>query len=806
MNRGFWRGLWNERREDATFILVIIIFFILFFGDILFGDKSIIGGDSFFYTWPLRTVSWDTIRHGTLPLWTPFLMSGYPLLSISHIALGYPLTWGYLFLPEHRAELIFILAPYLLSPAFMYAYARQIGRSRTGSLLAGLSFTYGGLMCSYLASNGTVTNAMMWLPLMLIAIERARRRPTLLCLAGATGAYAMSILVGNGQFFLYVGALAILYAVMLGVSRRLPDAEGDGQARWLSWRRWAPLGVATGAIILSMGIAAFQILETLRAVRRSVRYTLDYDFFVGGSFTLSTAVSSLIAPVYHFVEVTTYVPPLVLLLAITGLALSLRPGRYDPRVLFWSAIAAIGWILMLGDNAPLYPLLFHVPLFKLFRVPARHAFEWTFAISILSAYGWDGVQSTVSGWKNSLKRPQGRMLTIGIILLAAGVTVGIFWWRAAGGITVAKVDYTDLPESSYIWWKILFTSLTTLIVWQCWRISTSRWRNGLLAVAVMLICFFEPFILVSRLWWRDAKTMPRLLNPSTTTRLLQDYPPEQNRIYSYVNLFAEQKSASPRFDAPDLTARYGLHNVAGYEQLTLERYSRALGNVWQNTVHTRPGFAPDNNLFNPGSHVLDLLNMTFLITSDEPTTPDWLLDTERWQLVYDEDNVRVLKNKRALPRVWLVAEAEAVDGVEALRRIRGEGAQSFDPRQTALLEILPKDLPALPGGLVSSKSSARIVSYENNRLVIETIADSPTVLVVSETFYPGWEATLDGKQTQILITDFLLRGVVLPAGSHRIEMRYTAPAARTGAFISISTLLLLGAIMIYARRSSRHKT
>jgi uncharacterized membrane protein YfhO len=68
--------------------------------------------------------------------------------------------------------------------------------------------------------------------------------------------------------------------------------------------------------------------------------------------------------------------------------------------------------------------------------------------------------------------------------------------------------------------------------------------------------------------------------------------------------------------------------------------------------------------------------------------------------------------------------------------------------------------------------------------------------------YPGWEATLDGQRTPIYTTDYLLRGVILPAGSHRIEMRYTAPAARTGAWVSLLTLALFVGLSVYTRRKS----
>jgi uncharacterized membrane protein YfhO len=79
----------------------------------------------------------------------------------------------------------------------------------------------------------------------------------------------------------------------------------------------------------------------------------------------------------------------------------------------------------------------------------------------------------------------------------------------------------------------------------------------------------------------------------------------------------------------------------------------------------------------------------------------------------------------------------------------------------------------------------------------------PTVLVVSEIFYPGWEVTVDGQPGRLLLTDYLLRGVALPAGAHKIEMNYSAPAVRNGAVISLLTLMLLFSFVIYAVRRKR---
>ena len=116
------------------------------------------------------------------------------------------------------------------------------------------------------------------------------------------------------------------------------------------------------------------------------------------------------------------------------------------------------------------------------------------------------------------------------------------------------------------------------------------------------------------------------------------------------------------------------------------------------------------------------------------------------------------------------------------------------------MEIEPSKLPKLEGGELPPDAYARIVSYEPNRLTIETNADRQTVLVVSEIHYPGWAARLDGAKTPIHQTDFLLRGVIVPAGKHTIEMNYRAPQARNGAIISLLTIGLIGWIGFRSRK------
>ncbi len=952
---------WRTRRADVAALAGLGLFFVAFFPRELCGGRYPLAGDAFFYSYPLRTVAWDMIRHGQLPLWTPYVLSGYPLLSMAQLGLGYPLTWSYLFLPGNVAEQVYVLAPFLLAPVLTYLYLRQLQRTPLAALLGALTYGYGGMMASPLANNGLMPNAVMWLPLLLIAIERARTRRFVPCLLWATGAYTMSVLTGYGQGFLYVGLIAGAYALMLVLTIRAQTGDaalGAWRARLTSARQWQPLFVAGGAALLAAGVAAFQILETARVVRRSVRSDLSYQIFTQGSFQPVTLWQSFTTPLFYVIDMTAYVPPLALVLVFVAILahVFMRRAR-DPRVFFWLAVALTAIVLMLGAFTPFYRIVYYLPLLNRFRVPSRHTFEWTFAAGVLAAYGWDALAPLLRRQRAARPRPPARTFYAALALLALSVLIGVLWWLKAATLHNTGNPGWPHPITVYRCWKGAFALLTLATLWRASLIAQPRRRYGLLLATVLVLCYVEPSLLIAR-WW-GGFAAARFSAVSDATRYLQQSPPEQNRVYTRVAL-TEQFETPPRFDCANISAVAGLHNVAGYEPLILERYSRALGGVGLDSVLRLSAPSPDPSLLGARSHVLDILNTSFVISyanlavipqpgvadgniftdmrvpgevlpqttgtlTTAPVECDTLLlvtslansvavpqgttvaqvrihttsqgiierelragvetaewahdrpdvrtqikhelapvfDSEQtggahsfpahrykallkfdkpvlvtkveitnvtqaaplgiysatlsnagspaamalgdrpadtWQPVYQQRETLILRNTRALPRAWLVAEAEAVDGEEALRRIRGESASAFEPRRTALLEVRPEELPQLPGGAVAPESEAHITRYTPNRLQIETSAPTQTVLVLSEIFYPGWEARVDGRPTPILLTDYLLRGMALPAGQHKVEMRYTAPAARNGALISVLTLGLIAGLAVYARR------
>src|SRR6185503_18321068 len=88
MKKPLWNEWWQSRRYDVAAISLIVLFFLAFFWPVLSSGKYFVTSDGFVYSFPLRTVAWNSIRAGQVPLWSPLIFSGYPLLSMAQIGIG----------------------------------------------------------------------------------------------------------------------------------------------------------------------------------------------------------------------------------------------------------------------------------------------------------------------------------------------------------------------------------------------------------------------------------------------------------------------------------------------------------------------------------------------------------------------------------------------------------------------------------------------------------------------------------------------------------------------------------------------
>jgi hypothetical protein len=177
-------------------------------------------------------------------------------------------------------------------------------------------------------------------------------------------------------------------------------------------------------------------------------------------------------------------------------------------------------------------------------------------------------------------------------------------------------------------------------------------------------------------------------------------------------------------------------------------------------------------------------------------------DGERWQVRQETFLFAVLENRAARPRAWLVGRTTALPAADVLQAVRSgrlPDGRSFDPAVEALVE----SGESIDRGPLAPGAQVEVVSRGPNTIELASAAATPSFLVVSEVFYPGWRAYVDGTEVPIVRTDYLLRGIALPAGPHRIRMEYQPASFRIGAAISGATIAVLVAIGAWRWRRKR---
>jgi hypothetical protein len=158
-----------------------------------------------------------------------------------------------------------------------------------------------------------------------------------------------------------------------------------------------------------------------------------------------------------------------------------------------------------------------------------------------------------------------------------------------------------------------------------------------------------------------------------------------------------------------------------------------------------------------------------------------------------------------LPRAYLVHDARVMDSsaVDAFMR-----SDAFDPRRLVVLDgvecAVPSAQCALPRDpYAKTTDSAMISQYRLNAIDLKVTTSEPAMLVLSEIFYPGWHAYVDGAATKVLRADWNLRAIPVPAGPHRVEMRFEPAPLRQGAMVTAITLLVAFGMLIWPLARSR---
>jgi hypothetical protein len=709
----------------------------------LFQGQVLAGRDAFRVFIPDSAFLLQALRAGELPLWTPYLRLGQPFAATLYSQVFYPPRL--LTTLSAGPELGFTLQHLLhvaLAAVGTFLLLRHLRASRPAATLGATAFALSPLFTA-LASQQNVVSAAAWTGLLLLAAHRAALHPTLRHTALLALAAGLAFLAGSPETWLWQALLVLALA--------------------LSARRKGRAGVATGGGLAWGGLlAALVALPALELARHSARVTGRLD-------TLAWSVSwpQLLSVAWPFAEqprsrywggddqffiLVLFLGTLTCALALAGLG---RSRRARPFVLGALAFTLLG----LGAHFPPAALVLKLPPFHLFRYPVKYFVGAAFCLAVLAAFGLDRLA-------RQARRGGGRAP-----LRVAGVILATFAALLLGP-PLARLPFFRSGVESGLPWVVLALGLGALALLLPAPGSRRglRVRRALATVALVELGAFH--LLHGATGWAPLDT---LRQPS---RLAAAIPAGYTGRIS-VDLSGDELS---EVDTPPSALAASLPGEGG-SYMALSRDALVPNRFVEERLRAFEGYgAPEplhvEELAASGARAaFDLAGVGYYVRRGPPPYPDLV------PVLAEPGLPTLYRSDTALPRAFVVHTARRASDSEAWAALV-HPAQPL--RRTALLaEGSPLEGPGCEG------SSARVTRTGFSWVEVALEACAPGYLVLSDTAFPGWEATVNGVPTPIHRANLLLRAVQVPPGAHSVRFTYRPLSFGLGAFLSALALAAL---------------
>lgn len=735
----------NWRRECAYLGLLAAVVVGFFWQATLAGGAFFVQ-DVMVQNYPFRDFFARHLRGGQLPLWDPAINCGFPLLAEGQAGPLYPFNWLTSALPTHWGISLNLAFHLWLAAAGMYGLLRLWRAQAVAALTGGLAYALSGYMVVRAMSPNFV-DACAWLPVLLIFVGRFVERGNGAYLLGAGAVVALQLLAGHPQAAGYGLLVGMAYGLYMGlVGRR-------------SWSYYAALAAVP---MIGVALAAVQLLPTYELTQLSVRSEgVSWQQFINMSLPPERLLE-LLLPNLHgnsaqgtywgrsagfFIQLCPFVGVLTLVLAWVAL----RADRREP-VGFLALLAGLGLVLALGEYTGFFELLYGIPGLSFFRIPTRFLLFFTFAISALAGLGCSALLDA------ERRRVRGRGFVVFLAVLGASAV----WLNAevlvADGEWLAARGGSDLVRYAE---HLRFDALRLFLVLVFGYALLSGWvRRG----AVL----FVPCILLLELYTFggdfNAVVEPEVYKrvPPTAQAIADDHQGiaparvislvnEQNAPFDWHAGWAVDRSSYRRYTEtlrPYSGGLYGLGNaMPGWSPLHLSRH-------WD-FARAYP-------------QVARVAGVEYAISYGAMN--------ESGLRSISDGQIRVYRVVDSAPRAYIAADyAVVTDDGERLRQLQ-RGAASVE---RVLLEEQP-----VPGRVPAGGGHAEITRYTNEEVVVDLRDNGGGMLVLSDTYYPGWRAFVDGIERPILRANHVFRAVRVEPGARQVVFRFESSSFRMGLWVS----------------------
>lgn len=723
------------RISDLVIVLFLLLLGALFFWQIWTPNPQnrrwFASGDFTDQFYAFRYYQSRELWNGRLPLWNPYTFSGSPFLADIQSAVYYPIGLLVIWLADGSGLPLFavemeVVVHYFLVSLFTYLFVKRLTRNRWAGLVGSVVYAYGSYLTSYPKLQMAILEGQTWVPLTLLTI----------CLAGEEETRRNR---RRSSAWLTLGGLGLALSALAGHGQTFLLAFYTGMAYLVFtffplWR--AAAGGEKARLVarllllpvVGFGAAAAQWIPSVEYMRLSTRAHLGFAQ-AGGGFLYSDLLA-LVLPGLRGI----YAGVLPLILVILAFVLGRRR-----ETTFWGVTALVALLLSLGRRTVLFTLFYlFVPGFNLFQGQERALQVFSLSAAILAGYGTAFLVRPLARPDKDRVAALGRVLrwtNVGAWILVFFADWGTLYLAQQGGEQVS-----DLLERSIL--LALLLGLSTGVLYL--RLGNRFWarRLGWLVVPLILLDLFT-------------LNQGRDLERAQARDRFEVTPP--------VRYLQNQNGIFRVWDEGLLPGNFGmvwgLEETGGISPLRLQRY--------QDLVNALPE-----------EKVRWLLNVHYVF-SKESALPDGELIAEYSDPEQDLFLYRIREPGQAAYMVY-AAQIEP-DDQKARQRL---AAADFDPRRQA---ILAQD----PGMVLvgSGQGTVRFVERLPGRLVLEVQTDADGVLVLSEVYYPGWQARVDGQKASLLRANTVLRAIPLRAGAHQVELIFRPWTVRVGQILSALTLI-----------------
>jgi len=472
--------------SDVFAVLSLALFPLVFFWPIALGQKVFLGDDITSLFFPLRMELSRALMEGRLPLWTMYLQSGYPIFAEGHVAALDPFNLIlYALLPVELAFSYSILLRLVWTSVGMYLFCRSAGLRVPSAFLAGFAFGLSGYTHAHI-QHLTLQAVASWLPWLLFFQNRMQSTRRDASPTWTVWFFLTTISIAI-QFVSGFPQVAIINLIPFGlisiVGVAFWNRPENTTARVIARSILESLGITALSVLLGAGIAAVQLLPAAELLNLSVRaQEMGVDFFTTYSMK-PEVLTQFISPFWQLGKPDTfnqeywaYLGVMPVMLAFFALL------QRDARTRFFFLLALGAVVLALGGFTPVYGLLYYLPVFNRFRVPARFLLMLTFAMLFLSARGFEELQNRTRD-SNKVTR--------------WAVLMGFVFASLLGSILVAR---DSLPAGFWltIWswlpWVLLLFAAGSLVLALC-GINRTVFVTLVLGLVVMdLVIFSLPFV------------------------------------------------------------------------------------------------------------------------------------------------------------------------------------------------------------------------------------------------------------------------------------------------------------------------